>query len=1053
MRVHVATIPVLAALLAAAIPARGDEPAAEAEEAAAGVPQEDPALEAEISYVEALVDNAYPDLAGPVIEATKRRWPESEARFFAIEVRGLLSLGRFEDAEKRIASLPDRTSAKYWAARLEVANSHFSRGQKESCMKIYEQFFAAFPKPSKDIRKFYMDACFAYGQLLVADRRYAKAVERYEALLLMLPRGGDEWCNVACETVEIYLRLANDEKDAKSKKLRDGHLKSAGKIADKLLWQNDKPLYFGRAVSMKAHIEQLKGDVNRAEELIDEYLPELQELHAQIVEYDPDGKKGLLKQSPLPECLFLQSKMLWDEVQAEMKKPKRDDEKIKAYLFGPKAKGSAKRDGSKGAFNMSINVFLNYETSAWAPAAGDLSEAIKAFAEKTYKAKIKTVVTPEQIAKVRAAQFNDANEKFLAQDYEAAIDAYYAVLSKYPELRESVMAVENVASCYLDLILQTEDAAKKEEYRMDADAVEGYLVERFAGAKDKLTMTAAGDATIRLAAKETQYRNLACADRLYAEFFTNYRRHPMAATLAAAKAKEMQDAQRYGDAVRYLRIIATCYTNTPFYAGSLAQLSLCCGKLGDSKAEIRYINDYLNVETVKLRRLQAQFNLAKMYQKDGLAILAAAETNATPEAVEADERRGTAQIIRAVQNFVAFTTEADAALKDPGTNRGDLDKYRQFKEAAMFMVGECWSRMNRPEKNLKMYRERAAKSYEAYVEAFPEGLYVKAGLVKIGTIYTILGDAAKSKDALDRLSQRFPDSDEAKNAKPRLAKNLIEMGLRREGAEIYAEMLRTDGAYTAGQFLNAGEALIEARSWDLANQAFERSIRLAGTNRVSTAAKARLGLAKTAWKQGSLAEAREALDLFLADEKMSRMAIAADACLMMVEVASEQGRVEKDETMRAKYFNAAVGALKKVRLYWAKKPKWEVDRLSLVSGDVLVDRMKAEESMGLGDEAMETCGRAVSTFISFLQANPVSAERPLDKMDPGEVENLERAYGTMLPLMAKRGGELAEDAIKYGQQYLNLFPNGKSRTAVENAMNQARADLPARPDVPAVPAS
>ena len=173
------------------------------------------------------------------------------------------------------------------------------------------------------------------------------------------------------------------------------------------------------------------------------------------------------------------------------------------------------------------------------------------------------------------------------------------------------------------------------------------------------------------------------------------------------------------------------------------------------------------------------------------------------------------------------------------------------------------------------------------------------------------------------------------------------------------------------------------------------------------------------------------------------MAIAADANFMLVEVASDQGRTEKDATMRGKCFGAAIGALKKVRQYWSKKPRWEQDQLDLLSGDVLVDRMKAEEAMGLKEEALETCGRAASTFQVFLQAHGVTDEHPLDKMEPGEVANLERAYATMVPLMARLGPALADNVVKYGQQYLDLFPNGKSRTAIENAMNQARADMPA----------
>ena len=578
---------------------------------------------------------------------------------------------------------------------------------------------------------------------------------------------------------------------------------------------------------------------------------------------------------------------------------------------------------------------------------------------------------------------------------------------------------------------------------MNADAVEGYLAERFAGSPNKLMMTSAGDATVRLAAKESEYRNFDRAERLYTDFFVNYRQHASAATVAAAKAMELQKAGKYEGAIKFWKIISELYTNTTFYASSLAQLSFCHGKLGDSKAEIDYINAYIPIETVRIRKLQAEFQLAQIYQRDGLEILESAATNAVAEEVEAIEKRGSAQIVRAIKTFGGFTAEVDAALKDPTTTKDDVAKYKMLREAAMFMVGECWSRMNRPEKNLPVYRKKAAESYETYVSTYPDGRYAKTGFVKLGTIYTALGDMEKSKDALDRLSKKFPDSDEAKNAKPRLAKNLIEMGLKREGAEIYSEMLKTDGSYTAAQFVNAGEALIEAKSWDLAHQAFEKAIRVAATNSPVSVAKARLGQAKIAWKQGSLPAARETLDQFLADPQMSRMSIAADANFMLVEIASEQGRVEKDAQLRGKYFGAAIGALKKVRQYWAKKPLWEQDQLNLISGDVLIDRMKAEEAMGLKEDALETCGKAAAVFQVFIQAHGATDAHPVDKMEEGELANLERAYATMIPLFSKLGASQADRVMKFGQEYLDLFPEGKAKTEVVNCMNQAKADLPA----------
>jgi hypothetical protein len=175
---------------------------------------------------------------------------------------------------------------------------------------------------------------------------------------------------------------------------------------------------------------------------------------------------------------------------------------------------------------------------------------------------------------------------------------------------------------------------------------------------------------------------------------------------------------------------------------------------------------------------------------------------------------------------------------------------------------------------------------------------------------------------------------------------------------------------------------------------------------------------------------------------MSKMTIAADANFMLVEVASEQGRTEKDSTMRGKCFGAAIGALKKVRQYWSKKPQWEQDTLDLLSGDVLVNRMKAEEAMGLKEEAKETCGKAAAVFQVFIQAHGATEERPIDKMEAGELANLERAYATMVPLFAKLGSEQADRVMKFGQEYLDYFPNGKARTEIANAMNQARADLP-----------
>ena len=174
--------------------------------------QSDAELKGEIAYVEALVDSGFPDFAESVIEATKKKWPESEAAFFAIEVRGLLMLNKFDEAEKKIAALPDRKGSKYWAARLEVANNYFRRGKKKECEAIYSEFFKDNAKPAKGLVTFYRQALFQWGQLQLENKDLKAAAETYLKLAGMLDKNNDDddddWLNVTTEAIEIYLRLA-----------------------------------------------------------------------------------------------------------------------------------------------------------------------------------------------------------------------------------------------------------------------------------------------------------------------------------------------------------------------------------------------------------------------------------------------------------------------------------------------------------------------------------------------------------------------------------------------------------------------------------------------------------------------------------------------------------------------------------------------------------------------------------------------------------------------------------------------------------------------------
>lgn len=1031
MRFNLVTALALAALFAS--PIRAQEAASQEGEAEAQGP--DPALEAEIAYVEALVSNGYPDFAEPVIEATKKKWPEADARFFAIEVDSLIALGKMEEAEKRIAALPERKGPKYWGARLRLANNYSARNRKDECKEIYEGFFKAYANPTKDVIAFYLEACYQWGQILVNDKKYAEATEVYEKLLKQ-KLSTAQWCMMACETADLYIRLATEEKD---KKKVPAIVANAERLADGVLSHPDQPVYFGRGVAMKAHARLLAGQIQEAQDIIEEFLPQLMELNDNIIAFDPDGLKGLRKMSPLPQCRYLLAEMLWKAAQEEYAKPKRNDDLVKDYLFGAKDESSGKRNGM-GAYNHSLNVFLNSPESSWAAKAGELSDAIENFAIEKYQAKIAKKITPEMIARVISEQFRGAQTLVEQGEVDKGIDEYLTLLGQYPETESSLSAIESLCKAYHIRMAQEKSEAKKNELRLDLDAIEGYLTERFAGNKDRAFMTKAGDSALRVAAMEKEFGQIARAAALRRQFGVNYRAHANAANTIAGLAGEAQKDEKWAEAADLWAVLGDNYTNSTYYVSSFLQRSFCAGKLGEKAMERDMMKAYIEHEENPVRKLQSQLALAQMYQKDGFELVKSANQMEDQAEAEKTITQGSAAIIRGIQQFREFVKKIDELLADPNVSAQDKAQYAKSREDAAFLIAECWCRLKKPAAKIEMFRKNAAENLEAYLATYPTGKYATPAYVKLSMAYTALGEMMKSKEALDRLSKAFPDSEEAKNAKPQLAKSLIEMGLKKEGAELYAEMLRTDGSYSAAQFVNAGEALIDAKSWDLANQAFERAIRMAGTNQLVVVARARIGEAKSLFRQNQLVEAREALDLFLANEKMAKMGIAAEANLMLVEVASEQGRTEKDANMRAKDFGAAVGAVRKLRAYWKSKPQHEQDQIDLMAADIIVRRMKSEEAMGFKEAALETCAKAAAILQSFRQAKGVSDDRPADKMSAGELDNLQRCYETMIPLFSKMGAEQADRVILFSKEYLELFPNGKKRTDILNYMNQAQAE-------------
>ena len=270
---------------------------------AAAAKADEAAMKEEVAYINALVNANLPDIATVVIESAKKKWPALGPRLKVSEMQGELRMGRFEKVEKEIEALKAKKGPEYWALKLAMADAYYARDKVKECRALYTEFFGSVKEPGPELKSFYVDSGYKWAQMLLLDKKPAEAARIY-GVILKQDIGEDAWAAIATDCCELLLKLA--QQDAAKK---EAFLKQAEPYVDKLLWKSDMGVVFGRAVAMKAHIEMLRGKVEQAQFLVNDYMPQLQEIHDTLQQQDPNGTKGYLRMSPVPQCCYLLAKM------------------------------------------------------------------------------------------------------------------------------------------------------------------------------------------------------------------------------------------------------------------------------------------------------------------------------------------------------------------------------------------------------------------------------------------------------------------------------------------------------------------------------------------------------------------------------------------------------------------------------------------------------------------------------------------------------------------------------------------------------------------------
>jgi TolA-binding protein len=827
---------------------------------------------------------------------------------------------------------------------------------------------------------------------------------------------------------------------------RENMIKQAEEIANKMVWVQDS--FFGDAINGLAYCKMLRGDVKGAQELIQDYLELLMQIHEQIREEDPDGRLGILRTSPLPQCRYLIGKMLYDQAKIELAKgSSANDDTIKNLFLGERDPSTKKRN-QQGAFNHLVNVYVNYPESQSASLAGDLVEDINKITISRYGTDLMAAakISPEQKAKVRQQQFVQANIAFDAGDWDNAIAAYTKTISQYGLSKDALPAITKMIEA--SIRGGVKDGQLDPYNKLQAETLTAALAEGFSGVKELYTM--AGDQLRKISDLYGELKLNAMKDSANALFFKYYPKHASAVAMQKKIADEKAaagDAEGAEKLYIAIRDAATSEDQRDVRTAVLAALVKLYEPNGanpdvtkELAAAKAFSEHFANIARPGVNAASAEFKLADAYRHQGEALRKAVKDSSNDKKIAACYAQAT-KIYNALATELA---KADSKYVTASTERKNAD---QLLEGALFQRGVCIQRLpaGGDAKKEAAYKAKAKTFFEDYLKKFPKGLYAPRSILQIGTIQAASGDIEGSRATLDKLRKSFPQSEEAKNSIPMLADALFQMGMKGEATNTYKQMFAAGGTYTPAQYQAAAEKLLDAGDAKLAIEACDCIMKAQNSKAYLPKAMLLRTKALLADKQAENAY-KQVTELL---EKYGNTTMAVDANHVLLEVIGAQ--ILNTKTFEER--NELIGKAKKAVTFLsaqatrkagdnAAAADAENTRLNLAVAEVARQAYEAEKKAN-SDRVITAIGSALNAYRSamFAGATPVT--------DPLVAPNVQKAYKGYIELTRERAsmatGEEKQDFLRdvadLGAEYLDKFPNGIYKTDVINAVSQAKIEL------------
>ena len=1015
-----------------------------------------PLLVIELNYIEALSDARMPDYAELVLNEVAARFPDAKMHLKKIRLEQLLRQGKFDEAKAMIVKEPDPELAEVWVMKLTLADYYYAYGKYPEALGIYKGFFEKYKaKPPEAIAAFYMESYYKFAQMLLFLNRDQEALVAYEDLMA-LNLEKEMKRQVQFEGAQLMVRLTADMKPGKE--LTD-LLAKAKKSTEDLMWVQD--LWFGRGIVLLAQIEVIKGNIEAANKLVKQYMPQLKNIDSQLLQQSRETGEDLSRLSPIAECRYLMGSMMQDAAEKLMGTEPVDTKKAAELLVS--------------ALTEMVNVYVKYPSTSWAPDALTRSEVIQAVLKDKFGVKdIQIYITPEQRKVIAEKQFANARMLFNQSQFEKAVDVFAVVLNQFPEaIPESIDALSEFARSYIQLSDNQEDEAKLYS-DLCAETIIGHLAERFSKL-GTVAMTKAGDELRRIAEFYGERNQLAERDETYQLFFELYPEHALAAPVLMSSAETLYRAEDYAGAAPRYKTLMNFYAKSPISFDAMMRLADCYSKLGDVENEIKVRQTY--VERVAAREKPGQalvtglYMLARLNRTEGLRQLkeanlkfdearraepqaAPAEGEAAPAEGEVvavdpivssmeDMKKANQILVGCVNDFGKIIKLLSAATRSQyQNNKEEADKNDSILQGALFDRAYTLTAITQPADKISGLKKMAIDGYEMLLTQYPKSEMAPAVLMQMGTLWSTmktedakaLEENMKKADAIfTRLSAEFPDSEQAKNAYFLRGRTLIELGFRREGVEVLKKMFGDSGKYSAFQMLSAAEELLKSQEYDLAREGFDLAVKGAAGQPTITIP-AEFGLAEILFAKKQYTAAADALEKFIAANPTSYKVL--DANLLLSKSASQAAFEETDRNNRVKLFNRAILAIRAVKQY--KKSAKDLAEIEIAVGRILETKIEVERKYNNLDLVSRYIGEAASHYQQFVMA--------ADRKNAEVLPSLETAYRQSIKLTLEMktyadGTPVYSDVKADCEAYLALFPNGRYITDIRASLTEAEIGL------------